>query len=210
MISEVTIYLSMASELDSEREALSQVLARAPVPFGWRILHTPPAGSQVDLVALTRSDLFLLTLGTDIRAPVGYELLMAMRSGLDPLLFRHSGILRTPAAEAFIRTAQEHSAWRDYQDTSSLAAQVEKLLAGHFLANISGYEFKPAEVERLQAWRAEIDSRAAGPVDLETRRALGGDGVIFSRERYMPSKGVLIQPPKDRPDPAGVEPGSHA
>jgi hypothetical protein len=69
-----TIYISAASDLMAEREALARMIAALPVTLAWRIVQTPVADvDPLDLEALGSADLYFLVMGSDIRAPVGLE-----------------------------------------------------------------------------------------------------------------------------------------
>jgi hypothetical protein len=103
---------------------------------------------------------------------------------------------RTPAAHAFERYLGEQFTWQPYLDSADLRLKALKLLASHIQDRAVYYALSPAELERLRFWRSELDAGKAALVD----QAPGGAGessVVFSRERYTPSQGVLIQPRKE-------------
>jgi hypothetical protein len=195
MVDKINLYISAAADLEIEREILGRAVPEIPVTLGWRIVQSPIRGEPADLEAAATADLHLLLLGGDIRAPVGLEWLVARRAGKLPALFLKQGILRTPAALEFIRTIATQAAWRRYKDGADLRQHALKLLADHILERALYYVLRPEELERLQAWRSELD--ASGVTDIEeTRGGAGESGLILSPERYIPSGGVLIQPIK--------------
>ena len=76
--------------------------------------------------------------------------------------------------------------------------QALKLIAGHIQDRLVYYDLRPEELERLRLWRSELESGKIAQVD-EAPGGAGESSVIFSRERYIPSQGVLIQPKKEGP-----------
>jgi hypothetical protein len=78
------LFVSAATELEAEHEAIGQAVARIPVPsLGWD--------------DITGADFFVLLLGRDVQAPVGAELLAARRAGKRALAYRKD-VQRTQAA----------------------------------------------------------------------------------------------------------------
>ena len=138
----------------------------------------------------------LLLLGSDIRAPVGLEWLVARRWDRLPVLFLKSQVAHTPAAQEFIRTLAEVTAWRPFLDSADLRRQVLLLLSDHILAEALHYLLRPVELEKLQSWRAEL-ARGGKEVQPEARGGTGESSVILSTERYIPSDGVLIRSPQN-------------
>jgi hypothetical protein len=106
-------------------------------------------------------------------------------------------ILRTPAAQDFVRTLAEQIAWQAFKDSADLRHQALRLIAGQILERAVHFVLRPEEYEQLRAWRDELESAAQAPVE-ETRGGTGESSVILTRERYVPSEGVLITPPEDR------------
>jgi hypothetical protein len=192
---QVLLYISAASDLRRERELLSRAISEMPVPMGWRILFSPIRGEAVDLVEVRRSDLHILILGSDIRAPVGAEWTAARRSGKHPVLFLKTGCLRTPAAEDFIRHLAEQASWMNYKNLSDLRMQALKQVANHFLGLADYYSLTTEEYERLKDWRDRLE--LLEELNLDDRPSgTGESSVILTIERFIPKDGVLIQPPK--------------
>ena len=199
MVDTLLLYISAASDLEHERDILGRAVTEVPVTLAWRIVQTPLHGEPPDLQAVAQADLHLLLLGGDIRAPVGLEWQVARRAGRTPALFLKQGAPRTPAAPAFVRYLEDKFTWQAYKDGADLHLQALKLLADHIQDRLVYYALSPDELERLHLWRGELE---AGSKVLQVDEAPGGAGessVIFSRERYTPSQGVLIQPKKEDP-----------
>lgn len=196
MVDEVVLYISAARELEYERDLLGRAVAEIPATLGWRIEQTPSGDKPPDLGAVASAHLHLILLGGDIRAPVGLELLIARRAGNQPLFFMKKDIVRTPAAQAFLREVAKRDTWRLFKNNSDLRYQVLNSLAKHILDNALRYALRPVEHENLQAWYDEIKENK--PVEIkQTRGGAGESGVIISPERYLPSKGILISKPKE-------------
>jgi hypothetical protein len=52
----------------------------------------------------------------------------------------------------------------------------------------------PVELARLQAWRSRLEVSGNSMAEV-TRGGAATSGIVLSPERYVPSEGVLIQPP---------------
>jgi hypothetical protein len=192
MVDQILLYISAATDLRAEREILGRAVTEVPVSLGWRVVQSPAGDEPVDLAAVARADIHLLLLGSDIRAPIGSEWRAAQRAGHPPALFLKERILRTPAAQDFLRFVARQDTWRRFEGLADLRSQVLRLLARHILDYAQRYALSPAEMGRLQSWRAELES-AAGDVAGAARGGAGESGVLLSRERYVPSDGVLLQ-----------------
>jgi hypothetical protein len=189
---QVYLYISAASDLRPEREILGRAVTEVPVSLGWRVVHSPAGDNLVDLEAVARADVHLLLLGSDIRAPIGLEWRVARRVGREPALFLKEHLLQTPAAQDFVRFVAEQDRWRRFRDLADLRAQTLRLLATHILDRAQHYSLSQTEMVRLRTWRDELDS-PSGQVDGGSRGGAGESGVLLSRERYVPSDGILIQ-----------------
>ena len=192
MVDQILFYISAATDLKAEREILGRAVTELPVSLGWRIVHSPGGDEPVDLEAVVRADIHLLLLGSDIRAPIGLEWRAAHHAGRDPALFLKDRVMRTPAAQDFIRFVAQQRTWRRFQGLADLRTQVLRLLATHILDRAGLYALSPVELSRLQSWRAELES-VTGEVGDTSRSGAGESGVLLSRERYVPSDGVLLQ-----------------
>ena len=196
MADTVLLYISAAADLEIERSILSRAVTEIPVTLGWRIVQSPLRGESADLDAVQNSNLHLLLMGSDIRAPIGLEWFLARRSGRSPVPFLKQGILRTPAAQEFIRTIEEQADWLPFKDPSELRHKTLIILGDHLHKHAIYYALRPEELERLESWRVELKRASAVKIE-ESRGGTGESSVILSPERYIPSEGVLIQPKQE-------------
>lgn len=182
----VTIYISAASDLMAEREVLGRMIAGLPVTLAWRIGQTPLGVEPLDLEVVRQADLYLLLLGGDIRAPVGLEWHTAAYARRPINAFLKQGLARTLAGQAFVRETGVD--WQPFRDPAHLRRQVERLLADYLLRHAIRFALTPPEVERLTDLLK---------TEAETEQPAGGEGtghsaVLLSRERYLPSEGVIV------------------
>jgi hypothetical protein len=197
MADEVLLYISAAPDLEYERDLLGRAVTEIPVGLGWRIEQTPPGDKPPNLKYVTNASLHLILLGSDIRAPIGLELLAARRAGNQPLFFLKKDIVRTPAAQAFLREVEKSETWRPFKDNANLRYQVLNSLGKHILDNALHYALRPVEYENLQTWHEKLKTKQPEMIE-ETRGGAGESGVIISTERYVPSEGKLISKPKQK------------
>ncbi len=106
MADNIHLYISAASDLEPERDLLGRIVTEIPTTLGWRITQTPRVGEPLNIDAIIRSDLHILLLGSDIRAPIGLEWVIARRAKRISHAFLKKGIPRTLAAQAFVRDLQ--------------------------------------------------------------------------------------------------------
>jgi hypothetical protein len=185
------LYISAASDLESERESISRSVPEIPVTLGWRVVQSPIHGDAVDMNAVTEADVHILLLGSDIRAPIGLEWQLARRANRTPVAYLRENGMRTMAALDFIRFLEDHGSWHKYKNLADLHQQVLKYLADHILAHTSYYALRSAELEKLTAWRKKLETPEKGIPELHG--GIGESSVVLSPERYIPSSGVLIQ-----------------
>ncbi|MGQ9903039.1 MAG: hypothetical protein ACUVRU_01625 [Anaerolineae bacterium] len=185
------IYISAASDLMAEREAVSQLIPAVPTSLGWRVVQTPLDDREPDLDVVVSADVHLLLLGSDVRAPVGLEWQAARRVGRVPALFSRSEGLRTQAGEAFARELARYGEWRPFKDELDLRQQVAALLVDHLVASAARYAILPNEIDRLLEWKKTQRATKPKPA-LAGKGGAQAGGVILSRERFMPSQGRLI------------------
>ena len=182
-----TIYISAASDLMAEREALARMIAALPVTLAWRIVQTPIAEVEpLDLEALGSADLYFLVMGSDIRAPVGLEWLMARRVRGSAAAYLKRGVPRTPAAQVFIN--DRSMVWQTVGDAADLSSQVQGVLTAHLVRHAIQYALTPNEIAALEALPASdtaMDQVGRG-------EEAGHSAVILSRERFEPSGGVVV------------------
>lgn len=180
----VVIYISAAPDLMAERESLARMIAELPVTLVWRVVQSPLGQELLDLEALQTAGLHLLLMGGDIRAPVGHEWHAASRAGRPVTAFLKQGVSRTPAGQAFVRDTRV--AWQPFSDPADLSRQVRRLLAGHLVHHAGRYALSPAEIEQLAILQREQSKEET------TAEGAGRSAVILSRERFMPSEGIIV------------------
>lgn len=202
MADQVLLYISAATDLESEREVLGRAVTEIPIDLAWRIAQSPRRNEPSDLAAILEADVHMLLLGGDIRAPIGFEWIVARRALRRPVPFLKQGIQRTPAALNFERFLAAQAVWQPFKDISDLRLKALKVLTEHILNRASAYAMSPPEIERLQVWQSELSN---SEVTEEVRGGAGESSLIFSRERYVPSNGILLQssdesePDQDQP-----------
>jgi hypothetical protein len=184
----VIIYISAASDLMAEREALARMIAALPVTLAWRVIQTPLGEEKLDLTVLAAVDFHILVMGGDIRAPVGLEVYGMRETGRPSLAFLKRKVVRTSAGDIFVR--QTRRDWRPFNDPLDLSRLVQYLLAEHLLQYAERYALTPVEMEQLEALRAATYPAGQNP---ESRGPEAGhSAVILSRERYLPSEGIIV------------------
>jgi hypothetical protein len=191
--SQILLYISAATDLEGERDILGRAVAEIPVDLNWRVAQSPRRSDPLDLNAVANADIHLLLLGGDIRAPIGLEWLTAQRAGRRPTLFLKQDVQRTSAALNFVRFVESQATWRPFKDGVELRQSVLEILTDHILDRAMTFVLSPLEIERLQGWRSDIQAESAA-VDEETRGGAGDSSLILSRERFVPSEGVVIRP----------------
>jgi hypothetical protein len=183
----VTIYISAASDLMAEREALARMIAALPVTLAWRIVQTPVADvDPLDLDALGSADLYFLVMGSDIRAPVGLEWLMARRVRSSAVAYLKRGVPRTPAAQVFIN--DRSMVWQTFGDAADLSSQVQGVLAEHLVRHAIQYALTPDEIAALEA----LPASDTATDQVGRGEEAGHSAIILSRERFEPSGGVVV------------------
>jgi len=192
MVDTVYLYVSAAADLEPERDLLSRAMVEIPVPLAWRIVQTPLHGEPLDLEIITRANVHLLLIGSDIRAPIGQEWWVARHARHLPVLFIKKDVARTPAAQAFIRHLSEYTGWRPYKNSPDLHRQIILYMSAYFQEHAQYYALTPAEIERLLAWRTEQEHLTHANIK-DTRGDAADSSVVFSSERYTPSDGMLLK-----------------
>ena len=196
MADEFLLYISAALDLSDERDVISRAVVEIPTSLGWRLVHTPHPGEIPDLDSVARADMHLLLIGGDIRAPIGMEWYASRRAGNQPRLLLKQGVVRTPAAQVFVRELVDFATWLPFDTHSHLRQQVLQMLASQILERAAHFQLSDEEYQRLQTWQMQLRN---GALTLQERTG-GGTGessVIFSPERFTPSGGVLLEPPTE-------------
>lgn len=183
----VTVYISAASDLMAEREALARMIATLPVNLVWRILQTPLTDADVlELEWLHTADVYFLVMGSDIRAPVGLEWLRARRVGRPVHAYLKQGVLRTPAGQIFINDAGVE--WQPFRDSTDLCLQIQRVMVQHLMRYAARYALSPEEITTLEALRT---SETLAQQTAQGEEA-GHSAVVLSRERFEPSQGLIV------------------
>ena len=193
MADTIFLYISAASDLNLERDSLSRAIIEVPVPLGWRIVQSPIHGEPANLEAVAQADMYILLLGSDIRAPIGQEWLISQKTRRKTALYLKGEIFRTMAGLSFQHYVEKQAAWKVFTDVADLRQQVLQALADHLLEQAVYYQLSLTDIERLQEWRKGLIA-SVNQQDLVTRGEAGESSVILSVERYVPSEGVLITP----------------
>jgi hypothetical protein len=196
MVDHINLYISAAQDVWIEREILAKLTIEIPVTLGWNITQSPLRGEGLDKQSVLKSDFHILILGTDIRAPIGVEWLISNQAGNEIVLLKKSGVIRTPAAEQFIRTLESSDKWIPYKTSKELRLLVFGLLCDHIVENAIYYSLQPAEYIKLLEWRKELD-QGIEESDEEIHRGAGESSIILSRERYLPTEGILLEEDRD-------------
>ncbi|MEM7800734.1 MAG: hypothetical protein AAF633_16195 [Chloroflexota bacterium] len=191
MQTQITLYVSAASDLMAERDSISRAVSEIPVDIGWRIVQSPLKDGPLEFDALTASDLHVLLLGSDIRAPIGQEWSTARRAGKNPISLLKQGINRTQAASDFIRFVGVQSEWIPFDNSSQLQDLILTQLTELLIRRAGQIAMTPAEYDRLQAWRDERLAESE-KTDALGRSALGESSVILTQERFRPSDGQEV------------------
>ena len=183
----IIIYISAASDLMTEREALALMIAKLPVSLAWRVVQTPLGEEQLETTLLSTADLHLLIMGGDIRAPVGLELYTVREAGRPTVAFLKQGLARTTAGEIFTR--QANVAWQPFLKAADLSRLVQRVLVEHLLRQALTYLLSPTEVEQLERL---LTTAAVPDQDNSPGAEAGRSAIILSRDRYTPSEGVIV------------------
>lgn len=192
MAERLRLFVSAGPDLEAERDIVGRAVARLPVSLGWTIKRTPKQGEPLApaLEAVRACDFYVLLLGTDIRAPVGLELITAQRTRKTTLAFLKEETARTPAARVFIRDAQV--SWVPFHSGQELETSIQKALAQRILERAESYAISPVEWETLSALVEQPSYKET--VEQKPGEASGaaGGGVIIAPGRDLPPGGVLV------------------
>ncbi len=196
MVDIFKLYISAANDLNAERDLLSRSVTEIPVTLAWQINLSPHGEKKVDERSLQDADLHILILGTDIRAPIGYEWYLSRRLGRKPLSFLKKGIPRTLAAGNFIRSLSNYSNWLTFGSLADLRYQALNHIGQTIQKQANYFDIKNEEFENLSAFMEDLDDNQPEQQNLVEGGA-GENSIILSRERFTPKGGVLIQDPEE-------------
>lgn len=193
MANRLQLFVSAGPELEPEREVIGQAIAKLPVSLGWVIKRTPHRNESFIpvLEEIEASDFFLLLFGSDIRAPVGWELRAARRAGKKPLAFLKN-VAHTPAARIFLRETRID--WIAYDSPRELGSLVQKTLAEQILERTQDLSLNLTQLEAFSAFLEELGGRKPeGETEEAGRQGCGaGEGGVVLAPGGLPSEGVPI------------------
>ena len=190
----INVYVSAAPVMAPEREVMGRIITEIPTSLAWRIVQTPPAGDEPNLSDVSNTDVHFLIIGEDIRAPIGVEWIAAKRAGHLPYLLLKNVAMRTQAANAFLSELARYGNWHRFSDNDELRILALTMLSDYILSHQDNFDIGKKEASVLLKWQASLKKASK---HMETIRGGAGDSsVIFSAERYVPSSGVLLQPPE--------------
>jgi hypothetical protein len=190
------IFTSVAPDLRAEREIIGRAIARLPVSLGWVINYTPSADEALSpaLDAVAAADFYVILLGSDIRAPMGSEFVVARRTGKRILAYVKN-VLHTPAARVFMRDASLN--WKHLPAEEELGPLLQRGLVEQILEGAEAYGISPVDWEGLSALLAELTDQEQLEPEKEKHppgyRGAGKDAVIVSPGSDVPRDGVLIE-----------------
>jgi hypothetical protein len=192
MAERLRLFVSAGPDLETEREIIGQAVARLPVSLGWTIKRTPRRGQPLTpaLEAIWACDFYVLLLGTDIRAPVGLELITARRARRTILALIKEETARTPAARVFIKDAQ--LSWEPFRSGQELESLIQKTLAQRILEGAESYAINPVEWETLSALVEQPSHEEMAKHEPREAGGAGGGGVIIAPGRDLPPGGVMV------------------
>ena len=161
----IRIFVSATADLEREREAVGEALAKFPVPLPWEIKRTPKPGEQSPAATgkVKESDFYLVLLGQDITAPVGAELDVALRSDTVVIALTKK-VVQTLAARHFRFNVLDR--WESFSDVDELRGLVVHRLAKELVDRSPGYSVTADElaglIEYLQEEREQHIEGVAG------------------------------------------------
>ena len=179
-----------------ERELLGRSLTEIPLDLGWRITYSPTGNGPLEPELIGSADMHLVLIGADIRAPVGQEYYLAMRSGRPLTALLKMGVNRTPAASDFVRFLGRQYQWQPFSDNQRLRFIFLNSLTSKLIEIAAALRLSKAEIEELLSWRSEFDQQTKERVG-DLRGGAGESSVIFSVERFYPSEGVRLEETHD-------------
>jgi hypothetical protein len=191
------IFTSVGPDLEIEREVVGKAIASLPVSIGWTIKYTPTPGHFADpeMAAVAACDFYVLLLGRDVTAPMGSELRIARQADKKIRAFVKD-VPHTPAARVFLKHASVH--WQEFERPGDLRTLLQKALAEQILQRPEAYGMTLSDWEAISDLLVELDDKASARQQGEDSPGgggAGGDAVIVSPERDLPSRGVLIEKP---------------
>jgi hypothetical protein len=182
MATRVRLFVSAGPDQDPAREMLGRALADLPINVGWVIKRTP------DVESVAESHVFLILMGRDIWAPVGWELWWARRTE-KPLMAYRQDAPRTPAGHVFL---QEHTdlPWQHFATLTELRRIIVIDLGRFLLENHERYGLTVTEATSLRAYLER--SKQAAPTTAAGAQGAGGGGIILAPGKDEPPGSRLV------------------
>lgn len=190
------LYISAAGDLPSERDLLSRIVTEIPVTLGWQLNFSPLGKKSLIESAIVDANLHILVLGSDIRAPIGYEWHLSRTLNRLPKLFLKDDIARTPAAVDFQRSLSNYSKWQTFLSLSELRTAALGFIGQFLLERADYFDLGTNEHNQLSEFLEKINENKPDEID-SSKSIAGENSVILSRERFIPKNGVLIHPPAE-------------
>jgi hypothetical protein len=176
----VHLFVSSSPELQSEREAVGQIVATLPLDIGWRIDHTPAPGRSPSEGSSATCDVYALVLGQDFAAPMGAELRQAAAVGKEPMAFRRKAS-HSPSAQDALRRLNVQ--WREYTTAGEFRTLFAQALIRAVVGQATQLGLALDEVERLMKLvEGNTDETDEGGAEGRRRTEAGQSGVILGRE----------------------------
>lgn len=188
----ILLYISAGPDLAAEREVMGRAITEIPLDISWRIFQSPGSGKLVDREAVELADVHLFMLGSDIRAPIGYEWAIARQADRWPIPLLKTGVGHTPAALDFMRFIDFQSRWFHFDKPADLRRRMLRLLSAFVLFRSSELQLSLVEIETLLAWRKTLTTK---PVDEITIGGAGEGGLLISRKRLIPLDATPLKDP---------------
>ena len=196
MVDTFNLYISAADDLQRERDLLSRTVTEIPVTLGWIINFSPFGKKTLDEKHVAKANFHILMLGTDIRAPIGFELHLSRKLRRKPLLFLKNGIARTPAAADFHRSLSNDDKWHTFQELADLRRLALTSIGQYILEQAEFFSLGSVEYKGLSDFLNDLEK--SDSLEIENIQGVTGENsVILSRERFIPRGGVLLQSPEE-------------
>ena len=185
------LYVSIGPDLGLEREYIGQAVARLPGSLAWQITYTPAPGEArpPDPKPLQEAHFYLIFLGQDISAPMGWELWSARRAGIQPLAYARD-VTRTLAAMDF--AARSELSWISYKEAAELLSMVQEALARALVADPARYGLGVPEWQVLSQHLEDLKTAQDEGLAEDRPGSAGKGAVILSPEQAAASGGVLL------------------
>lgn len=190
----IHLYVSSSSDLATEREAVGQIVAALPVTLGWQISQTPlsgPLDEMLDVAELDARiqdcDLYVLALGQDLTAPMGFEVRSVLARGPHPGGARLVGAYlkactRSPSAQDAMRTLD--LTWQRYSSAAAFGARFKRDLVRALLDVGPTLGLDLADLEHLLKGQPEEGTEAVEEETVGLGHA-GRSGRILGREVWQ-------------------------